>query len=1381
MDNGFGVTLLRIDGSGNLLSLRDSRDGSSGRSESAVAIVATPDGGFATLSRVGMNGTFGVVLRKFNSSLVPIFEKWIQRANPVNTNSNQFVGDDLVVETDGGFLISGNTAANEAGSPPAASGGGAEATIMRVSAAGDLEFVSVLGGPKNEGRTQNSGQPSSATFVVRAGDGGYGLTTSTFSYRGEVNPEKSDWWTVKTDAARRVRNFSGIMTDLPLNWFTLTNAANTGSASPAFTRVPGDPTTVTTSPQFIFENLANNVGINLPDVIFQGSSPRIVSNLTAEAVVGQHFAYHILAAYFPAGQTLTYSVTGLPAGFRFNTATGVISGAPRPGSETTTPLLITITATDGVETAQATLRLSIGSGVPQFTVNGSDQPAFPTPAGTPVVGQADKPLVFAAKYPGRRASQVVGVQATTTPNDEASWRRLETGTDGYMTLNVATQRYVLSSTNYPALNGVYFRARVTADGQPEVKSNVVGPFDLGSATPRVGQTLFHIIRNGRRADLDFRVDMISPRTDMAVRVQSTKRPTEEASWSDVATPNAGRMTQDADPKRFSLTTNGLAPDDGLYFRAVATAAGSVSSLSNIIGPYAIFAETPPLVTITSPARSGSNGSSSADPLIINTDANGVARFRIAATATSNNFIKSLKLLIDGSVLETVTAGATQASIEYTISGFGDHIIQALAVDEFDLTGRAGTSPLFIRILPPGGVSVKSNATDATESATTGAVFLVANSGGLWTDPATWNRVSGSGSIPGANDFAIIDSSTVRLDTQQAVGVLAIRDGGRLVGPGRLRIFDYANVFGGSFDSGVHLIVGPGARLEALNANAFSFNGVLENFGKVNIYSEQNISGLTELINQGEIVFQRPVSSVVANPALLPLNPPVLSANLINNLGRISSLIGQDGAGLINPAGGNLIGQDGAGIISGGAGNIISGGAGNIIANDGASLIGQDGAGIISGGAGNIISGGAGNIISGGAGNRPTQGEPDVVNGSAFFVQSGGETDLTRIVLNGDVTLNGGILSGSGLVAGSLTNEAGFLSPGRSPGSITVAGSFAQNANGTLVLEAAGGEAGDFDQVRVAGAATLGGQLVLKTSNGYVPFPGDPFNPLGYASVSGSFSTITSNAQVAINATGILTTLDPNVANPPAPRLRNVSTRMRVETGDNVLIGGFIITGTAPKKVIIRAIGPSLPVPDRLGDTTLELNGPGGMQVFNDNWRTSQEAEIIATTVPPTSDLESAIVATLAPGGYTAIVRGTGTATGVALVEVYDLDDAAPATLANISTRGRVNTGDNVMIGGFIVGGMQPARVLVRAIGPSLPVAGALADPILEVHDRNGNTILNDDWRATQEAEIIATTVPPTNNLESALIATLVPGNYTAVVRGKNEGTGVALVEVFRLQ
>ena len=154
----------------------------------------------------------------------------------------------------------------------------------------------------------------------------------------------------------------------------------------------------------------------------------------------------------------------------------------------------------------------------------------------------------------------------------------------------------------------------------------------------------------------------------------------------------------------------------------------------------------------------------------------------------------------------------------------------------------------------------------------------------------------------------------------------------------------------------------------------------------------------------------------------------------------------------------------------------------------------------------------------------------------------------------------------------------------------------------------------------------------------------------------------------------------------------------------MIIGGFIVTGTQPKKVIIRAIGPSLPVNGKLGDTTLELIGPSGRLAFNDNWRSDQEAEIIASTVQPTNDLESAIVATL-PGngtGYTAIVRGAGDTTGVALVEIFDLDQAATSKLANISTRGFVQGGDNVMIGGFILTGNASRRLIVRAIGPSLP-------------------------------------------------------------------------------
>ena len=260
---------------------------------------------------------------------------------------------------------------------------------------------------------------------------------------------------------------------------------------------------------------------------------------------------------------------------------------------------------------------------------------------------------------------------------------------------------------------------------------------------------------------------------------------------------------------------------------------------------------------------------------------------------------------------------------------------------------------------------------------------------------------------------------------------------------------------------------------------------------------------------------------------------------------------------------------------------------------------------------------------------------------------------------------------------------------------------------------------------------------------------------------------------------------------PAPAaLLNISTRLNVLTNDNVLIGGFIVTGTQPKKVILRAIGPSLatanpPVAGALADPILELHEPNNVVVTNDNWKDTQEAEIIASTIPPTNDFESAIVAVLDPGTYTAIVSGKNGGTGVALVEAFDLDQMADSQLANISTRGFVETGDNVMIGGFFVGGGD-ASVIVRAIGPSLinanpPVPNALADPTLELHDRNGLTLaVNDNWKDTQEAEIIATTIPPTNDFESAIVATLPPAPYTAVVRGKNSTTGVALVEVYNI-
>jgi hypothetical protein len=241
--------------------------------------------------------------------------------------------------------------------------------------------------------------------------------------------------------------------------------------------------------------------------------------------------------------------------------------------------------------------------------------------------------------------------------------------------------------------------------------------------------------------------------------------------------------------------------------------------------------------------------------------------------------------------------------------------------------------------------------------------------------------------------------------------------------------------------------------------------------------------------------------------------------------------------------------------------------------------------------------------------------------------------------------------------------------------------------------------------------------------------------------------------------------------------------MLVQTGAEVGIGGFIVTGSVPKRVILRAIGPSLTITGKLADTVMELHGPAGFTtIVNDNWRSDQEAEIIATGIPPTNDLESAIVANLAPGAYTAIVSGKNGTSGVALVEVYDLNQIAASKLGNISTRAFVSTGSNIVIAGFILGnGSGMDNVILRGLGPSL--GGGLADPTLELRDNNGTLIRADDnWQndPAQAALISAAGLAPSNSLESAIYATLAPGPYTALLAGNNNGTGIGLVEVYDL-
>ncbi|MDP9099392.1 MAG: hypothetical protein M3N48_10440, partial [Verrucomicrobiota bacterium] len=261
---------------------------------------------------------------------------------------------------------------------------------------------------------------------------------------------------------------------------------------------------------------------------------------------------------------------------------------------------------------------------------------------------------------------------------------------------------------------------------------------------------------------------------------------------------------------------------------------------------------------------------------------------------------------------------------------------------------------------------------------------------------------------------------------------------------------------------------------------------------------------------------------------------------------------------------------------------------------------------------------------------------------------------------------------------------------------------------------------------------------------------------------------------------------PAVAQQPAV-LGNISTRMRVGSGDNAMIGGFIITGSEPKKVIIRGMGPSLGtvgVQGTLSDPFLELHQGNATIATNDNWQEAPNTNEIPNGFAPGDPRESVIVTTLTPGTYTAIVRGAHGETGIGIVEAYDLTQSANSKLANISTRGFVETGDNAMIGGLIISGGS-GRVLLRAMGPSLQNAGvtnSLQDPTLQLINGNGATVsFNDNWQQAPNTNEIPNGFAPGDSRESVIVTLLTPGNYTAIVRGQNNTIGIALVEGYNLQ
>ena len=502
----------------------------------------------------------------------------------------------------------------------------------------------------------------------------------------------------------------------------------------------------------------------------------------------------------------------------------------------------------------------------------------------------------------------------------------------------------------------------------------------------------------------------------------------------------------------------------------------------------------------------------------------------------------------------------------------------------------------------------------------------------------------------------------------------------------------------------------------------------------------------------------------------------------------------------------------------GAGNVISGNSGNgvHIEKTVTTLIQGNLIGTATDGTKNLGNGQTGILLVDSTGTIGAVSGPDLdtANTIAFNFADGialtGNTGPVRISSN-SIHDNGQLgidLSNDGVTP----NDAGDTDSGVNGlqnfpvlsaafgfnGNLTIYGTFQSAASKDFILEFVANQAADGSGFG-EGQVLLGQARVTTSGSGDAAFNVTFPLPANVSVVSAvAIDSNGNTSEFAADATVSRTAPSPPPTSPTTVLLPmhslhvlNVATRLRVEPGDHALIAGLIVSGTEQKKIIVRGIGPSLGssgVPGPLADPVLELyDSAGQLLARNDNWRSDQETEILNSGVAPTNELESAIVATLSPGNYTAVLRGKGDGTGVGLVDAYDLAQGSRSHLANVSTRGFVGTGDNVMIGGFIVADKGGGTtVVVRAIGPSLAAAGipdAMTDPYLELHNPNGTLIdFNDNWMSAIGADQIrAAHLAPTDDRESALYKSLAPGNYTAIVRGKTSSiVGVALVEVYDL-
>jgi hypothetical protein len=631
-------------------------------------------------------------------------------------------------------------------------------------------------------------------------------------------------------------------------------------------------------------------------------------------------------------------------------------------------------------------------------------------------------------------------------------------------------------------------------------------------------------------------------------------------------------------------------------------------------------------------------------------------------------------------------------------------------------------------------------------------------------------------------------------------------------------------------------------------NATSGFGIL-----IDNSSKDNAIAATTLTNRGLIKSDNGPAVVFIGIAAHPL--PTFPNSITNAAGgTISGAgLGGDGAAIQTGDGndtitnsGTIVGNNGFAIDMQGGNNTlnITGGAASITGNISGGTGGTN-ALVIDPGSGNSFSYTgqlsnfnsaeikSGTVTLSGAN---TYTGNTTISGGTLFAQNvaGSATGSGTVAVN-----NGAKLGGTGTVGAVTVSSGGTVAPGQIAG-ILNSGNVTFNSGSTFSIEIGGTTAGAHDQLNVTGTVNLGGSTLSGTLiNGFTPTAGQQFTIIQSSGTrTGTFaqgSSITiggNNFSITYNANSVVltrtaaptptatatatatpaatptatATATPGAsatptatATPTAGSAGNVSTRLPVGTGDNILIEGFIVQGPAgsTKNIIVRAIGPSLipfGITDALANPTLEIHDSNDTIVAtNDDWKTTQVGGIItgdqsqqinASGVAPGNDKESAIIANLAPGSYTALVRGAGNSVGTGVVDAYDLSGASAARLANIATRGLIQPGDKLMIAGFIIQN-GPVRLVVRAIGPSLSAFGitnALPDTTLQLKDQNGATVIeNDDWESAQKAELEGTGLQPTHPLEAAVVATIQPGQYTAQVRGKPEATGIGVVQVYFLQ